>query len=88
VVADDAGGDTDLGPKRRRRSGRGAGAATVPASEELAELLSPDADVEPAQSEAAFVESVIVEAEPESQEPAAPRRRRRATSRPAGAPLG
>jgi len=92
VVADDAGvvagRDTVLGPKRRRRSGRGAGAATVPASEELAELLAPDADVEPAQSEAAFVESVIAEAEPESQEPAAPRRRRRATSRPAGAPLG
>ena len=123
VVADDAGRDTALGPKRRRRSGRGAGAATVPASEELAELLSPDADVEPEQSEAAFGESAIAEAEPledrvavepvevlselgdqpvsaqedapapptaepDSQEPPGPRRRRRATSRPAGAPLG
>ena len=40
-AAADVDPDAPVAPKRRRRGGRGSGSATVPAAEELAELLSP-----------------------------------------------
>ena len=100
-------------PKRRRRGGRGSGAATVPAEQELAEILAPadaepgtdqvlpdstvDGDLEVSSSsaappaEVALVEPAPVQVPPAADagvEPAeaAPKRRRRATSRPAGPP--
>ncbi|MGI8536226.1 MAG: Rne/Rng family ribonuclease, partial [Mycobacteriales bacterium] len=56
--------DTPPTPKRRRRGGRSTGAATLPAGEELAELLSPTADaeaVETAATEAAAVQAALAE---------------------------
>jgi len=121
-------------PKRRRRGGRGSGAATVPAEQELAEILAPagaepgtdqvlpdttvDGDLEVSSSSAASssaapstaartsaaspAEVALVEPAPvqvpvevpdaivapvEESAEAATKRRRRATSRPAGPPV-
>ncbi len=126
----DTGAEPDAPPKRRRRGGRGSGAATVPSADELAEILStseveqlpdladeqtaetdlpvlPDSTVDgdldvvpngrapleadPVETdpvEADAVEVDPVEVEPVEVEPVevGPKRRRRATSRPAGPP--
>ncbi|MCW2614724.1 MAG: ribonuclease, Rne/Rng family, partial [Frankiales bacterium] len=63
LPADDAEA-VPAGPKRRRRGGRGSGAATVPASDELAELLASPAPVavaEPAALDEAAAEALVPE---------------------------
>jgi len=129
AAAPDGEAEVPAGPKRRRRGGRGSGAATVPAGDEMAELLAapavadavahvdalPDLADQPAPAQedvpADVAPNVLVgaavdadleigtglpapapEAEPlvevaapgADEVAAAPKRRRRATSRPAG----
>ena len=97
--ADEPAGE-GAGPKRRRRGGRGTGSATQTPESELAELLSGE-PVELLESGTGDDESVAGALGPElavelaelaapEPEPVvdSPKRRRRATSRPAGPPSG
>ncbi len=98
--ADEPAGESS-GPKRRRRGGRGTGSATLTPESEVAELLGTDPDeveitveveVEPPTAghhelgpelAVELAELAAPEAEPVAD---SPKRRRRATSRPAGPP--
>ena len=100
--ADEPAGESP-GPKRRRRGGRGTGSATQPPESEVAELLGADevedeVEVEDVVELAAAghhelgPELAVELAELAAPEPEpvadSPKRRRRATSRPAGPPSG
>ena len=96
--ADEPAGESP-GPKRRRRGGRGTGSATQTPESEVAELLGAvedevevEVEVAPAGPHELGPELAVELAELAAPEPEpvadSPKRRRRATSRPAGPPGG